>query len=251
MDIYAHLYANYGQVNEGDLEESRLVITAKFESATLPMEQYLFKVRKCQQIHGNALPPRPITDMEAMGISYLNLQRSGLYPLDCREWEMRPLDRKTFQSLQTEFVAAERRLRENRGMGVPQGLANNLEDLQSALEGLTEETAQEREDNTAARARNEALQAAVNALQVQMASVGPGGPAINAMQMQPPPQAHTQPQKQGQSYYNSTSAPPAPPPKSMADTTSDTATTIATAATTTSAVATIPTAGRVSSAKHK
>ena len=129
MDMYAHLYANYGQVTEGDLEESRSGITVQFEFATLSMEQYLFKVRKCQQLHGNALPPRPITDMEAMGIAYLNLQRSGLYPLDCREWETRPSDRNTFPSLRTVFVAAERRLRANRGMGVPQGITNNLEDL--------------------------------------------------------------------------------------------------------------------------
>ena len=151
--------------------------------------------------------------MEAMGIVYINLQRSGLYPLDCREWEMRPPDRKTFPSLQTVFVAAERRLMANRGMGVPQGLASNLEDLQHALEGLTEATAQEREDNAAARAQNDALQAAVNVLQVHMASVGPGGPAINAMQMQTPLQAHIQAQqKAGRNYKNYTSVPPLPPP---------------------------------------
>ena len=136
------------------------------------MEQYLFKVRKCQQLHGNALPPRPITDMEAMGIAYLNLQRSGLYPLYCREWEMRPSDRKTFPSLQTVFVAAERRLRANRVMVVPQGLTNNREDLQRELERLTKATAQEREDNAAERAQNEVLQAEVNAMQFKMASVG-------------------------------------------------------------------------------
>ena len=54
---------------------------------------------------------------------------------------MRPPDRKTVPSLRTVFVAAERRIRANRGLGVPQGLANNLEDLQRALEGLTEATA--------------------------------------------------------------------------------------------------------------
>ena len=63
MDMYAHLYANYGQVTEGDLEESRSGITVQFEFATLPMEQYHFKVRKFQQLHGNALSPRSITDM--------------------------------------------------------------------------------------------------------------------------------------------------------------------------------------------
>ena len=84
VDMYAHLYANYGQVTEGDLEKSRSGITAQFKFATLPMEQHLFKVRKFKKLHGNTLPPRPITDMEDMGIAYLNLQRSGLYPLDCR-----------------------------------------------------------------------------------------------------------------------------------------------------------------------
>ena len=85
LGMYAHLYANYGQVTERDLEEARSVITLQFEFTTLTMEQYLFKVRKCQQLHENALPPRPITYTESMGMAYLNLQRSGLYPLDCRE----------------------------------------------------------------------------------------------------------------------------------------------------------------------
>ena len=83
---------------------------------------------------------------------------------------MRPPDRKTFQSLRTEFVAVEHRLRANREMGVPQGLANNVEDLQRALEGLTEATAQEREDNATERAQNGALQAAVYALQAHNSS---------------------------------------------------------------------------------
>ena len=99
---------------------------------------------------------------------------------------MRPSDGKTFPSLQTVLVASELRLRANRGIGVPQGLAKNLEDLQLALEGLTEATAQEREDNAAARAQNEVLQAAVNALQFKMASVVQGVPEINAMQTQQP-----------------------------------------------------------------
>ena len=124
----------------------------------------MLKVSKCQQLHGNALPPRPITDTDEMGKAYLNLQRSGLHPLDCREWEMRTVNRKTFPHLKTGFVAAESRLRANRGMGVPQVLANNFEDLQQALEGLTKATAQEREDNAAARPQSEVMHAAVNAL---------------------------------------------------------------------------------------
>ena len=69
LNMYEHLYANYEQVTEGDMEEARSGITAQFEFATLPMEQYLFKVGKCQQIHGNELPPRQIIDTDAMGIA--------------------------------------------------------------------------------------------------------------------------------------------------------------------------------------
>ena len=64
-----------------------------------------------QQLHGNAVPPRPITDVEAMVIVYPDLQRLGLYPLDCREWELIPAAQKTMPALRTAFVAAERRLR--------------------------------------------------------------------------------------------------------------------------------------------
>ena len=115
---------------------------------------------------------------------------------------MHTVDRKTFLHLQIEFVAAERRLRANRGMGVPQGLANNLEDLQRALEGLTEVTSQEREDNVVARAQNEVLKSAVNALQFQMASIGQGGPAINAVQMQQPQHAQMQANQNLGQYQN-------------------------------------------------
>ena len=38
LGMYAHMYANYGQVTENDLEEARSGITALFEFETLPME---------------------------------------------------------------------------------------------------------------------------------------------------------------------------------------------------------------------
>ena len=123
-----------------------------------------------------------------MGISYLNFQRSGTYPLDCREWEIRDHTTKSFTNLQTAFIAAERHLRTQRGQGVPQVIANNLEDLQRALEGLTVATAQKREDAAAARVQNDNLQTAVNALQLQMAGVIPSNnTTVNVVTSQQPP----------------------------------------------------------------
>ena len=119
------------------------------------------------------------------------------------------------------------------------------------MEVLTEATAQEREDNTAARAQNEVLQAAVNALQFQMASVGQRGSAINDMQIQPPHQANIQEQQITRRHNNSNiSGPPLAPPQSMLSTTSSTATAMAVTATNPPAVATIATAGRISAAKQ-
>ena len=130
------------------------------------MPQFLHMVQKAQQLHRNEIPLIPITDNEAMGISYLNFQRSGTYPLDCIEWEMCDPTTKSFANLQTAFIAAERRLRTKRGQGFQQGIVNNLEDLQRELEGLTMATAQEREDAAATRVQNKNLKAAVNALQM-------------------------------------------------------------------------------------
>ena len=108
-------------------------ITGQYDLETRPMPQFLHMVQKSQQLHGNEIPPRPITDNEAMDISYLNFQRSGTYPLDCREWEIREPRTKSFANLQTAFIAAEHHLRTQRGQGVPQGIENNLEDIQRDL----------------------------------------------------------------------------------------------------------------------
>ena len=81
LDMYTHMYTKFGQITDGDLEKSRAGITGQYDFATRPMPQFLNMVRKAQQLHGSAIPPRPITDNEAIGISYLKFQRSGTYPL--------------------------------------------------------------------------------------------------------------------------------------------------------------------------
>ena len=99
------------------------------------------------------------------------------------------------------FIAAERRLRMQRKQGVPQGITNNLEDLQGALEGLTMATAQEREEALAARMQNDNLQEAVNALQMQMAGViPPNKSTVNAVTRQQPPAQNAR-QQQAQPQY--------------------------------------------------
>ena len=110
---------------------------------------------------------------------------------------MRPAAQKTIPALRTAFVAAERRLRSNRGIGVPQGLANNLEDLQRALDGLTKATALERTNAAASIAQNEQLQATINTLQQQMSNVVQGGATGNAVQTQQPPAQMLVPPQQG------------------------------------------------------
>ena len=97
---------------------------------------------------------------------------------------MRPANLKTMPLLRAAFVSAERRLHAQRGMGVPQGLANNLEDLQRALEGLTEATAQEREDAVNARDRDDQPQAAINTLQLQVVAGRLRGTEANVLQIQ-------------------------------------------------------------------
>ena len=173
---------------DADLEESRLAITTQYDFANQTVPAYLHQIRKCQQLHGNAIPARPISDNEVMGIVYLNLQRSGTHPLNCREWEMLDPNLRTYPQLQTRFILAERRLRASRANGPPTGLVNNLQDLQRAMEGLTAATAQERVDAAQARLDAETLQGAVNTLQMQIAGVIlPNDATVNAVAQQQPP----------------------------------------------------------------
>ena len=130
LDMYNHLYTNFGQISDVDLEEARVGITNQYDFAAKTVPTYLHMIQKCQQLHGNAIPPRPISDNEAMGIAHLNLQSSGTYPLDCREWEMHDPNMRTFSQQQTVFILAERRIRTQRGNGIPHGIVTNLEELQ-------------------------------------------------------------------------------------------------------------------------
>ena len=72
LEIYIYLYTNFGQITDGDLEESRAGKTGQYDFATRRMPKFLQMVRKAQQLHGNAIPPIPITYNKAMGMSYLN-----------------------------------------------------------------------------------------------------------------------------------------------------------------------------------
>ena len=136
-------------------------------------------------------------------------------------------------------------------MGVPQGFTNNIEYLQRVLEGLTEATSQEREDNATARAQNKVLQAAVNALQFQTASVGQGGPAINGMQMRQPQHAQMQEnQIMGQHQNRNMSGPPTAPHAAMAGNTGGPNTAMSGTAAQLPAMDTIPTVGSISATQQ-
>ena len=64
LEMYTHLYTNFGQITDGYLEESQAGITGQYDFATRPIPQFLHMVQKSQQLHGNAIPPRPITSMK-------------------------------------------------------------------------------------------------------------------------------------------------------------------------------------------
>ena len=189
--MYQYLYANYGQITDADLELNRKRIVDQFDFASQTMETYFQRIYDAQQLTTNA--GRPYTDAEIVGIAYLNIERSGMYPLDCREWEMRPQADKTYVNLRAHFIAAQVRQRRSRGLG--NGMMNNIEALESAMKSFTEGTANDRAAAAELRQQNEALQASVNTLQEQMSTMFLGqqqqlNAAINAafQQYQPPPQ---------------------------------------------------------------
>ena len=191
--MYQYLYANYGQVTDADLELNRQRITEQFDFSGQPMEMYYKKIYDAQQLATNA--GRAYTDAEIVSMAFLNLERSGVYPLDCREWEMRPAADKTYINLRAHFIAAQVRQRHSRGLG--NGMINNIETLEEAMRDFTKGAAADRAAAAELRQQNEALNASVNNLQQQMADMFSNQQAqlnaafINAMQQQPfPPYQH-------------------------------------------------------------
>ena len=102
IEMYNHLYTNYGALMEDDLEDNRARLTEQFDFGTQPIETYWQKVQEVLTLAetGGA----PITDAEVVRIALRNINHSGVYPLDVREWRIRPPIEHTYANLKLAFT---------------------------------------------------------------------------------------------------------------------------------------------------
>ena len=104
IEMYAHLYTNYGALMEDDLEDNRARLTKQFDFGTQPIETYWLKVQDVLTLADTG--GAPITDAEVVRIALRNINHSGVYPLDVREWRIRPSVEHTYANLKRAFTAA-------------------------------------------------------------------------------------------------------------------------------------------------
>jgi hypothetical protein len=183
IEMYAHLYTNYGALMEDDLEDNRARLTEQFDFGTQPIETYWQKVQEVLTLADTG--GAPITDAEVVRIALRNINHSGVYPLDVREWRIRPANEHTYANLKLAFTAAQVRTRSDRAR-INNPMANTLQQVEDALAGLTDAASADRAQALEAREENSRLLASINQLHVRIEQLHVGPQANNVQQPSPP-----------------------------------------------------------------
>jgi hypothetical protein len=185
IEMYTHLYTNYGALMEDNLEDNHALIMEQFDFGTQPIETYWQKVQEVLTLADTG--GAPITDAKVVRIALHNINHSGVYPLDVREWLIRPPIEHTYANLKLAFMAAQVRTHSDRAR-IANPMANTLQQVEDALAGLTDAASADRAHALEARKENSCLLASVNQLHVQIEQLNVGPQANNVQQAnQPPP----------------------------------------------------------------
>ena len=109
QDLLDHLYTNYGQISDFDLEENEKRMKTKYDPS-LPIDTLFKQIENAVEfaIHGNA----PFTPRQIVNTAFLLLFATGAYEDDCKEWKRRPVAQHTWANFKIDFMRAYRNQRE-------------------------------------------------------------------------------------------------------------------------------------------
>ena len=148
---------------ENDLEDNRARLMEQFNLGTQPIETYWQKVQEVLTLADTG--GASITNTEVVHIALCNINHSGVYLLDVREWRIRSPNEHTYANLKLAFTAAQVRTRSNRAH-IANPMANTLQQVEDALAGLTDAVSAVRAQALEAREENSHLLASINQLHV-------------------------------------------------------------------------------------
>lgn len=161
LDMLTHLYDTYGKITEIDLNKNQEVMNEPFDH-NLPIESFFRRIEECVEFA--AAGNTPFSPKQAVSQAFYNIQRSGLFSDDIREWKRFPQADKTWDRFKTHFARAYHELKEASATAKSAGYSGNnaiQEDHVQALTNLANATVADRE--TMAN-----LTATINSLSLQL-----------------------------------------------------------------------------------
>ena len=162
LNLLTHLYNTYGKITEVDLNRNQELMSEAFDP-NLPIESFFRRIEECVEFA--AAGNTPFSPQQVVTQAFYNIQRSGLFTDDVREWRRLPQPVKRWERFKTHFARAYHELKEATSTTKTAGYTGNNAmqgDPLQALNNLANATAADRE--TMAN-----LTSTINSLTLQLA----------------------------------------------------------------------------------
>ena len=108
-DILAHLFQNYGNITQYDIEENDKKLKEKWDANT-PIEMLFDQIEDAQDFAAAA--GQPYSNNQLLTTAYNLVYATGLFFDDCKAWNRLPANQKTMENFKTTFQQAQCELRD-------------------------------------------------------------------------------------------------------------------------------------------
>ena len=103
ITMLQHLYDTYGKITEERLEKNREEMTATYDVA-VPIDNLFTRIEECVDFADAARSP--YSQAQILSISFLIIQKTGLFNKECRKWRKKDPADKTWALFKAHFREA-------------------------------------------------------------------------------------------------------------------------------------------------
>jgi hypothetical protein len=143
LQLLDHLYNNYGQISNVDLDENERKLKTKYD-ANLPIDTLFRQIETAAEFADAG--GSPFTNRQIVNAALLLVFQTGAYADECKLWKRRPIIQQTWIEFKQEFARAYRERRELHNLqqqgtaGNHFGAANHTEEIVDTNEDYQNET---------------------------------------------------------------------------------------------------------------
>ena len=122
-NILNHLFNNYGNITQLELEDNDTKMRTMWDPNS-PFDSLIQQLEDSQDYADDG--GQPYTTDQLLRIAYTLIFKTGLYFEDCKAWNAKPNNEKTWNNFKTHFQRAQRLLRDQLCTTKQAGFTSNL-----------------------------------------------------------------------------------------------------------------------------